>query len=365
MRGAIPEIASQSISTVLEYVVEEIHIRACETVFTFKMRRARRKRWLRRLDRAKLYTLISSQLLLSPLAISAALQRLGLVTSIPASHLLPWSPLSPLRWAWLGSEDTTSTGATQIIAIILSPTFLWCLSNTLYNIIASTYGSSSFVPEELILGPEDHIRKPKRTLKWSYKEAPQLLKPLVNLRDSILHRLGWSEKPQPRRLIEATETGDILDNGDGTFVYEPKRTHRRTELARFPSHFLALNLDSLLGQLLFLPLESLYLRSMVTTFLASPLATRRVRCYPSGARYYPMGVQYYDVGLRYYRLGKGPLGALLNRDAGVGEWRLAGDYASKLGLCVALQFGIDTAIWGAAQVWTRWMGVTRFHWGAV
>ena len=343
MTGAIPELTGQCISILLEWIFEELHIRACEIPFRLRLRRAKRQQMLRWIDSIKVGTLLTSQLLLSPFAISAALQQLGLVSSTPASNLLPWSPLSPLRWAWSERADPLPLGS-RLLSTLLSPASLWCLSNTLYQIIALNYGSTPFCPEYLILGPSDRIRKPNLVDRWTQQETPNLLRPLLTARNSLLRILGWSQRAPPSPPMHLPATMDNVENDFDALETQPKRAHRETDLSKFPSHFLALNIDSLINQIIFLPLESLFLRSLVSSFLAGPLATRGVRHYPPGA---------------------GPVGALMGEAVGPADWRRAGAYANKIGLCMAVQFSIDTAIWGGAYAWTRYVGLSRFHWGKV
>lgn len=343
MVGAVPELAGQSLAIIFEYLIEEIHIRVCELPYKLRLRRPGRQRMLRWIDCANMGALIIAQILLSPLAISAALQQLGLVSSIPASNLVPWNPLSPLRWAWAEREDALPMDS-AILSILFSPASLWSLSNTLYQTLALNYGQTPFCPERMICGPEDVSRKSNAHDKWPYKRTPWLLQPLCNIRDSVLFYLGWAPLRQNKTDVEVIDSLESSNSSLNSMTDSPKRTHRKTELAKFPSHFLALNIDSIFCQIIFLPLESLFLRSLVSSFVAGPLATK---------------------GLQYYAPGNGPLGALFSRSAGAGEWKSASNYVSKIGLCVGLQFGLDAAIWVGAYSWSRWMGMRRFHWGSV
>lgn len=349
LTGAAPELAGQTLAMLLEYLIDEIHIRLCELPHRLRLRRNRRNQMRVWIDRAKVATLLLSQIILSPLAISAALQQLGLVKEIPSAKLLPWNQLSPLRWAFVQRADSPPLGS-RALSILLSPAMLWSASNTAYQFIALNYGSTPFCPNSLIIGPEDHIRQPNSYTQWTRREAPTFLAPLNSLRDSVLQKLGWSAPPA------ASPGHEIEDLDDDLSLAEQRRggrrgrerAHRQTELAQIPSHFLALNLDSLINQLVFLPLESLFLRTLVSACVAGPLAVPR--------------------GLRCYRPGRGPLSGLARSadgGAGVGTWGSAGGYVNKIGLCLGLQASIDMVIWAGAYAWTRNVGVKRFSWGVV
>ena len=329
----MPELTGQTFSVLLEYLIEELHIKACEIPFRFHLRRTKRQKVLRWIDGIKVGALIGGQLLLSPFAISAALQQLGLVASQPVSDLLPWSPLYPLRWAWCERADALPLGS-RLLSTLLSPASLWCISNTLYQILSLNYGSTPFCPEHLIIGPEDDLHSSSLIEHWPLQKLLVHLKPLARFRNTVLRAVGWLQEPHPTHMPHA----------DAAIESRKPRIHRQTELSRFPSRFLAMRLNSIVYQLIFLPLDSLFLRTLVSSFVAGPLATRGVQYYPPGA---------------------GPLAALMAGDRGPADWKSAGAYVNKVGLCLALGFSLDTAIWTGVYTWTKHMGVTRFRWGEV
>ncbi|KAL1304645.1 hypothetical protein AAFC00_003608 [Neodothiora populina] len=393
MVGALPELGGQLLAIIFEYALEEAHMKLCELPFHLRFRRPGRQRMLRWIDRLNSGLLIAAQIFLSPLAVSAALQQLGFVSSTPLISLLPWSPTSALRWAWLERADPAPLGS-RLLSVLLSPASLWACSNIFSQTISLGYGALPLCPDKLITGPGDQVRRPADFDEWPLKSPPSYLLPLTRLRDRVLYTVGWSSV-KPKETNEEEEDDDNEDghifgpsfsspssrlsypapplqnrnrilptNDDNSNT--PTRTHRTTSLATLPSHFLAFNLDSLLDQLLFLPLESLFLRALASSFAAAPGAVRstlRGRL-PSSSppRFYSPGQGPFGRAARpLVSSGDGASGGA----AGSVDWALTSGYVSKIGLCVGMQFTIDSVVWAGTYAWTRWTGTERFHWGQV
>ncbi|GAB7353270.1 hypothetical protein MBLNU459_g3776t2 [Dothideomycetes sp. NU459] len=257
--------------------------------------------------------------LLSPLECTAALQQLGLVTSISPASLLLWNASSPLQWGLLNRAQTLP----PVTSILLSPILLWPVAHLARRALVSSYGHTPFCSEAAILGGDDSDS--------DAADPPAFLRPVVALRDRCFGALGWANPPPADKKSKATNPTTM--------------TTRVTELSKLPPHFLALNLDNLFSTLAFLPLESLFLRALTGSYL---------------------GWQRQTLGQaqpNHFLPGRGPIGRLLATGGTAGDWRSAGDYASKIGLCLALQSSIDAVVWAGMYYWTRWAGVTKFYWG--
>lgn len=365
--GVTPELISQISSTILNYFVEEMHIRLCELPFRPGLPWSCRLLIMRLIDQTKIAAIFLGNLFLAPLAISSTLQQLGLMPSVTTSILMPWHPLTPLRWAY-SSRGDVSPQLPRLLALLTSPAALVAISDTAYHLMTVNYGYSPFIPEYKILGPEDCSRdNGTGSLRFPFVTSKfKAFRPLATLRDHVLHFINWAPSPalecstiprENQRLHETLMATQRVSPDSYEFDHQPQtrntsgsttknrknRKNRTTDLANLPSQLLASTLNQVVSTIIFLPLESFFLRSLISAFVASPLATRQ---------------------LSFYAPGKGPVGVLLGGDAGPAEWRGIGNYVSKIGLCIALQWGIDAAIWGVAYKWARDIGVKRFYWGS-
>lgn len=352
MVGTIPDIAEQLVTYTLESFIEELNIWLQELPYKLHLRRPQRKMMLLWIERLNVVLLIACHILISPLQVYAYLQEFGLLESIPLLDLiLPWRSSSPLRWAFVERGDSLPLGS-RLLSVLLSPASLYAFSTILSETLELNYGHTPFCSDYMILGPCDDVRKPREE-EWPavfHDERPSIFSPLLNLRDSILRKLGWSQRHQKTVLSDNSDDNNTRitryhSDGTSTEVTQPptKRTYRDSELAKFPSFFLSLNLNSLAQQIVFMPFESLFSRSLLSSFLASPLAgSRKVNAYPPG---------------------RGPFGSLLRSGVGVNELRNAGGYANKIGMCLALHFTVDMVVWAGMYAWVRGMGVGKFDWG--
>lgn len=260
-------------------------------------------------------------LLIYPMTSFSSLQHLGLISSshlmAPRSWLLPWSPSSPLCWAFSQPPTTTPTPS-RLKTILFSPASIWLAMTLIQHATAARHGPTPLCQHDRILGPHN---KPS-------PQTPNPLSPFSTLRDKILNSLGWAPDSEP----EDPRTHPPRDPTTRRQQSPPRS--RVTDLTTLPSNLLALNIDSLLWTLLLLPSETAYLRALTSRFLAAPAARASVRA--------------------------GALAGVSSPDLGS-----FGQRADKVGLCLAAQFVVDTAVWGAASVWSEWIGVERFYWGRV
>lgn len=131
------------------------------------------------------------------------------------------------------------------------------------------------------------------------------------------------------------------------------RTQRTTDLARLPTETLSTAFDTISLTLIFIPLESLFLRALASSYALS-------QPFPS-----PGTTIRAAVG---YAPGGGPLGRLLAAGAGGrnGEMQMRaalGEYVSSLGLCVVVQTIVEVGVWMGGVWWTRLVGREWFYWG--
>jgi hypothetical protein len=275
-----------------------------------------------------------------PMTAYSSLQQLGLISptpvTTPRSWLLPWSPSSTLRWAVFGRQDM-SPQSSRFESILFSPATFWLTMTILQNMSAVHHGPTPLCEHEAILGPHNQKLSPH----FSKLEKPFILTPFATLRDSLLKRMGWAAKSNPpvsdlRRALPLTDGVNDYTNSTPTPTRQSQTTSssripRITELSTLPSHFLALNLDSFFWTVLLLPIDTLHLRSLASSFLASSTATSSVNTTAS------------------------------NTILGFGSAD-PGSTLSKVGLCIALQYAVDSIVWSCVYGWSKRIGVQRFHW---
>ncbi|KAL2040070.1 hypothetical protein N7G274_006973 [Stereocaulon virgatum] len=121
--------------------------------------------------------------------------------------------------------------------------------------------------------------------------------------------------------------------------------HRLTALTAYSADALASHLSTHITDVLMMPVEALFVRSIALAFLSSPAAGAGVQAAASKLRgeIYPLG-QWFGVGLR-------------------GGWRGVGDYVGKMVLLTGLEVGVSMVVWQACTAFSWWCGVRRFRWG--
>jgi hypothetical protein len=322
--GALPELASQLVLTLVDWWLSEKVLETSKKIIQLKA--SSRKRFLllksvRLID--KVLNAVA-HLLVYPLTSYSTLQQLRLISasSLLASRtwLAPWNLSSPLHWAFSSWQPQQS----RLKALLLSPAALWLAMTLLQHSSPSTYDHVSLFEYGCILGPHNKPPPP------STKPASGIFSPWSHVRDGVLKMVGWAAEP---RLQHQAGVQDLTE--DGTAARSSRHVMstlpRITELSMLPSHLLALNLDYLFWGMLLLPLDVTHLRALTCAYQSSAAAQADVQ---SGANGGVLAVQK-PMAMR----------------------------ANKVGLCLALEFTIDTAVWGGAYMWAKWAGTEKYHWG--
>lgn len=142
-----------------------------------------------------------------------------------------------------------------------------------------------------------------------------------------------------------TSFAPASDDGHTIKFLARQPQHRITALTAYAADSMASHVSSHLTDLLFLPLEALFVRSLAIAFLSSPAA----------------GTEAQIAAMRWKRevypirgwFGMGPRGG----------WRGVADYAGKMVLVSGMEVGISMAIWQACTGFSWWCGRTYFGWG--
>jgi hypothetical protein len=327
--GGLAEVVSQLMLTFIDWYLGEQVLNISKRII--RMRASNRKRFLLLRCVNYSYQVTNALLHLSvyPLASFSCLQQLGLIpakTLLPSkSWLTPWSPLSPLRWAFYNQK---TVGGSKLLGLLLSPAGIWLTMTLAQHSAASTYGHVPLFEYNCILGPHNI-----GSLQQTDNSESSFLTPFSRLRDKALRLLGWA----PALSISKNETQDLtrelsVRNHTSTSQHGTATRHRVTELSTLPANLLALNLDYFFWTIMMLPLDILHLNSLASAFSTSPAAGLGVE---NG------GFARVAPGLAVSRMAK----------------------SNKIGLCLALEFTIDTAVWGGAFVWARYVGRSRYYWG--
>ena len=174
--------------------------------------------------------------------------------------------------------------------------------------------------------------------------------PKVSSNTPRLHPLGIRN----HRDNSAAETVPAPIRNPSTIIYPPstKKTkslhppsQRVTALTTYASHSMAYHLSWRLADILYLPIESLFLRSLATNFLSAPRADPIVQ--DAAARWrgavFPLG-GWAGMGFR-------------------GGWKGMVDYAGKMMIVFGLEMGVSYAIWQLCTSFALWKGKRRFRWG--
>lgn len=127
-------------------------------------------------------------------------------------------------------------------------------------------------------------------------------------------------------------------------THEPQ--HRITALTAYAADSMASHLSSHLTDLLFLPFEAMFVRSLAIAFLSSPAAGTEAQM--AAMRWkreiYPI-TGWFGMGLRR------------------GGWRGEADYAGKMVLVSGMEVGIGMAVWQVCTGFSWWCGRRYFGWG--
>ncbi|KAG9670350.1 hypothetical protein KCU99_g8430, partial [Aureobasidium melanogenum] len=329
--GGLTEVASQLIITFVDWYLGEQILKTSKKIIRLKASTRKRFLLLRCVNYS--YKALNALLHLSvyPLASFSCLQQLGLISSLPLlppkSWLAPWSPVSPLRWAFL---DQGPIRGSKFLGLLASPAGMWLVMALLQHSAASAYGHVPLFEYSCILGPHN------TTLSQTNDSESSYLTPFSQLRDKLLRSLGWATTPSVSEKETRDLTQELSAGNHGTRTEKPQRhkatRHRVTELSTLSSNLLALNLDYLFWSIILLPMDTKHLNSLSSAFSSS-----------SSAR---MSVEH-------------------GRSTGLVPILAASRMArmNKIGLCLALEFTLDTAVWGGAFLWARYIGVSRYFWG--
>jgi hypothetical protein len=330
--GGLAEVISQLLLTFVDWYLGEQVLKISKKIIRLKASNRKRFLLLRCVNYS--YQAVNALLHLSvyPLASFSCLQQLGLISSqtlLPSrSWLAPWSPSSPLRWAFY---DHKMVRGSKLMGLLLSPAGIWLTMTLLQHSAASAYGHVPLFEYNCILGP--HNIGP---LQQTDNSESSFTTPFSRIRDKVLRLLGWApalstseDKTQDlaRELSAPSHRSTTSPAQHGTAT-----RHRVTELSTLPANLLALNLDYLVWAMMMLPLDTLHLTSLSSAFSSTPAARLGVE---NG------GIAGLVPGLAVSKLAR----------------------LNKMGLCLALEFTLDTAVWSGAFVWARYVGTSRYYWG--
>lgn len=135
-----------------------------------------------------------------------------------------------------------------------------------------------------------------------------------------------------------------IDDGKSRIViFQPY--HRLTALTAYSADALALHLSTHITDILIMPFEALWVRSVALAFLSSPAAGAGTQAAAGRWRgeVFPLG-GWFGMGLR-------------------GGWRGVGDYVGKMVLLTGLEMGVGEFVWQACTVFSWWCGIRMFGWG--
>ena len=137
----------------------------------------------------------------------------------------------------------------------------------------------------------------------------------------------------------ASDDGHIIK----TTAHRPR--HRITALTSYATDSMASHLASQIADVLFLPLEALFVRSVAIAFLSSPAAGAEAQAAATRwkSEVLPFG-GWFGIGLR-------------------GGWSGVCDYVGKMTLVSGMEVGIWIAIWQACTGISWWCGRKWFTWG--
>jgi hypothetical protein len=323
--GGLAEVISQLMLTFVDWYLGEQVLKISKKIIRLKASNRKRFLLLRCVNYS--YQAVNALLHLSvyPLASFSCLQQLGL---IPSKTLLPSRSSSPFRWAFYNHK---MVGGSKLMGLLLSPAGIWLTMTLLQHSAASAYGHVPLFEYNCILGPHNI-----GSLQQANDSESSFTTPFSRLRDKVLRLLGWAPALSAPENKTQDLTRDLSVRNHGSTTQNARHgtatRHRVTELSTLPANLLALNLDYLVWAIMMLPLDTLHLTSLSSSFSSTP-AVR--------------------IGIE-----NGGTSGLV---PGFAVSRLA--RLNKIGLCLALEFTLDTAVWGGAFVWARYVGTSRYYWG--
>ena len=169
---------------------------------------------------------------------------------------------------------------------------------------------------------------------------------LPSFNQDALHHYNSFDSPSRRGETDIQNSSNSNNNLAQT-PHSPT-THRITALTAYPADSLSHHLSTHLTDILFLPLESLFVRSLALNFLSSPRPTPAAQT--AAARWrsevYPLGT-WFGMGLR----------------GGGGGWKAVGDYAGKMVLVTGMEMGFSWGVWRVFTGFAWWSGRRWFGWG--
>ena len=129
------------------------------------------------------------------------------------------------------------------------------------------------------------------------------------------------------------------------FMYQLNTFHRVTQLSAYPADALAKHLSSAIADVLFLPLETLFIRSLAVSFLSHPAGSPGTRAAAGRwkSQVYPLG-GWFGLGL-------------------AGGWMGMCDYVCKMILVTGIQVGFGMAVWQVGYSLCFFLGKRCFGWG--
>lgn len=262
---------------------------------------------------------------LAPLTIAVGLKLLN-PTDTPSSMLslrclLPWDPTSPLQWA-CSSGPTSASFFQRLGHLAAAPLPLMLIGSMIHKHVGDLY----------------------RNVQFASAERSRF----TGARDKILALLDWSDSLEKNsNNVEQTSNDRSLSGSTNSGLASQIFTVH-TKLTDLPSSFLRSEYEQIFWTIAYIPFESLFLRSLTTSYL---------QFFPLRNGSLPRRSIY---GL-YTSFGGGPFGRLVS-SPGSQTMTNAINYASKIGLMIALQAAMACIGWGALYLVTRGIGVLKFHW---
>lgn len=288
-----------------------------------------------------------------PMSFYIAAQRLGLA---PVTSLFPptttfW-PRSPASFHHVGWKPLVSVA---ILRFFTSPAALM-----LMNRIVRRDASDVNEPHTPGLTALTKYRNPAIDECCTEKAAPHFLKDPFGwimyrqycFRRPMLRWTGWSMyKSQSTTSVAEKWESNIMDQTPSETTSLPKQTvHRSTTLAQLPATVLAMNIDEWIFQALLLPLQSLMLRSLASTYMSMSEMPKTSRSIIAADHLYsPFG------GGPIWRFVKAPSLHMARSEAN--------SYACRVGLAFALDCSVDLVLFGVVYQTVRNIGIGCFGWG--
>ena len=154
-----------------------------------------------------------------------------------------------------------------------------------------------------------------------------------------------STTPVPTvEIITSVVPANNDDHNTKVPTHEPQ--HRITALTAYAADSMSSHLSSHLIDILFLPLEAMFVRSVAIAFLSSPAA----------------GTEAQSAAVRWKR-EIFPITGWFGMGLREGGWRGVADYAGKMVLVSGMEVGIGMAFWQACTGFSWWCGRRYFGWG--